>query len=177
MIKITVGLFLLCAIIFAQRDRPLEGLQNRYAMAELGGMKTDDQIAFLQRKLKTQPNNQESLGLLAAVFLQKLRETMDPVYLQHSASVVDKMLSANPKSYLALRLQDEIDMQRHDFPKVAERARQLLERNPSDAGTVGLLGDALMEQGKYRDAGTCIGACWSFRQISPAITGSLTTDL
>ena len=153
MTKAMIGLLLYCVVLTAQRDQPLEGIQNRYATAELAGMKTDDQIAFLQRKLKTWPANPQTLGLLAAAFLQKLRETMDPVYLQHSASVVDKLLSADPKSYVALRLENEIDMQRHEFPQVAERARELLQRNPSDAGTVGLLGDVLMEQGKYQEAG------------------------
>ncbi len=138
---------------FAQIDRPLSGLQNRYTAAELKGMKTDERISFLHAKLKTQPNDERLEGLLAAAFLQKLRETIDPVYLRNAAGVVDRMLSANPKSYMALRLENEIDMQRHDFPKVAARARELLERNPSDSGTVGLLGDALMEMGKYDEAG------------------------
>jgi tetratricopeptide (TPR) repeat protein len=139
--------------MLAQTDRPLSGLQNRYTVAELNGMKTDDRISFLESKLRKQPNDAQLQGLLAAVFLQKLRETIDPVYLQHAANVVDKMLSANPKSYSALRLQNEVDTQRHGFPKVAARARELLDRNPSDSGTVGLLGDALMEMGKYDEAG------------------------
>jgi tetratricopeptide (TPR) repeat protein len=147
------GLFAFCAVIIAQTDRPLSGLQNRYTLAELNRMKTDDQISFLEKKLTKRPNDAQTQGLLAAVFLQKLRETIDPVYLQRAASVVDKMLSTNPKSYSALRLQNEIDMQRHDFPKVAQRSRELLDRNPSDSGTVGLLGDALMEMGKYGEAG------------------------
>lgn len=147
------ALFTFCSVICAQTDRPLSGLQNKYALAELNHMKTDDRISFLQNKLSKHPNDEQMQGLLAAVFLQKLRETIDPVYLQHAASVVDKMLSANPKSYSALRLQNEIDMQRHDFPKVAARSRELLDRNPSDSGTVGLLGDALMEMGKYGEAG------------------------
>ncbi|MBV9304383.1 MAG: tetratricopeptide repeat protein [Acidobacteriaceae bacterium] len=151
--KILISMFVLAAIMLAQTDRPLSGLQSRYTMAELNGMKTDDRIAFLATKLKQQPNNEQLESFLAAAFLQKLRETIDPAYLKHAASVVDKMLSANPKSYQALRLQNEIDMQRHDFPKVAARARGLLERNPSDSGTVGLLGDALMEMGRYEEAG------------------------
>jgi tetratricopeptide (TPR) repeat protein len=150
---IILTLLALCGALLAQTDRPLSGLQNRYTLAELKAMKTDDRISFLESKLKKQPNDAQLEGLLTAVFLQKLRETIDPVYLQHAASIVDKMLSADPKSHSALRLQNEIDMQRHDFPKVAARARELLDRNPSDSGTVGLLGDALMEMGKYDEAG------------------------
>ena len=150
--KLTM-LIVLCGAAFAQADRPLSGLQERYTIAELKGMKTDDRISFLEGKLKKQPNDPQLDGLLAAAFLQKLRETIDPVYLQRAASVVDKMVSASPNNYAALRLQNEIDMQRHDFPSVAARARKLLERNPSDSGTVGLLGDALMEMGEYEKAG------------------------
>src|SRR5438874_2354322 len=138
--RIITLLVALCGALFAQTDRPLSGLQNRYTLAELKGMKTDDRIAFLANKLKKQPNDAQVQALLAAVFLQKLRETIDPVYLKQAANVVDKMLSADPKSYSALRIENEIDMQRHNFPKVAGRARELLERNPSDSGTVGLLG-------------------------------------
>ena len=151
--KTLIVLLALGTAIFAQADRPLSGLQNRYTLAELNGMKTDDRISFLEGKLKQHPNDMQLQSLLAGVFLQKLRETIDPIYLQRASAVVDKMLSASPKSYDALRLENEIDMQRHDFPKVAARARELLERNPSDSGTVGLLGDALMEMGKYDEAG------------------------
>ncbi len=151
--KTTMAVFVLCGAMFAQADRPLSGLQSRYTLAELKGMKTDARISFLESKLKKQPNDSQLEGLLAAAFLQKLRETIDPVYLQRAANVVDHMLSRNPASYEALRLENEIDMQRHDFPRVAARARELLDRNPSDSGTVGLLGDALMEMGKYAEAG------------------------
>src|SRR6266480_1316063 len=99
-----LALFAFCGMILAQTDRPLSGLQNRYTLAELNRMKTDDRISFLEKKLAKQPNDAQMQGLLAAVFLQKLRETIDPVYLQRAANVVDKILSANPKSYSALRL-------------------------------------------------------------------------
>lgn len=139
--------------LFAQADRPLSGLQSRYTTAELKGMKTDERISFLERKLQAQPQDLQLEGLLAAALLQKLRETIDPVYLQHAASVVDRMLSSDPKNYTALRLENAIDMQRHNFPRVAARSQELLTRNPSDTGTTGLLGDALMEMGKYAEAG------------------------
>jgi tetratricopeptide (TPR) repeat protein len=43
-------------------------------------------------------------------------------------------------------------MNHHRFPKVVEYAQALLDRNPSDAGVTGLLGDALMEMGQYEKA-------------------------
>jgi tetratricopeptide (TPR) repeat protein len=43
-------------------------------------------------------------------------------------------------------------MQRHEFAAVVEQAEALLERNPSDAGVLGMFGDALMELGQYERA-------------------------
>jgi tetratricopeptide (TPR) repeat protein len=63
------------------------------------------------------------------------------------------MLAADPKSYDAIRLRIEIETHRHNFPKAAELAQELTERNPSDTGSLGMLGDSLMEEGQYDAAG------------------------
>jgi len=63
------------------------------------------------------------------------------------------MLAADPASYGGIRLSVEIETHRHNFPRAAELAANLLERNPSDAGALGLLGDSLMELGQYDAAG------------------------
>ena len=128
-------------------------ISDRDMAATVARMKTDEKITFLQGKLNTEPANAQVESLLASTFLQKLRETMDPVYLQRASALVDRMLTQDARSYAGLRLQNEIDMQRHNFPKVAERSTELLDRNPSDAGTVGMMGDALMEMGRYDEAG------------------------
>src|ERR1019366_3580627 len=80
------------------------------------------------------------------------RETTDFAYLNRASAIVDKMLAADPQSYDGIRLSAEIETHRHNFPRSAELARQLLERNPSDAGAMGMLGDSLMELGQW-DAG------------------------
>jgi len=49
-----------------------------------------------------------------------------------------------------LRFANEIDLQRHDFKTVAERAQDMVKYEPSDGGTWGNLGDALMELGEYQ---------------------------
>jgi tetratricopeptide (TPR) repeat protein len=86
---------------------------------------------------------------LASAFIQKLRETTDFAYLNRAAALVDRMLAADPKSYDGLRLKAEIETHRHNFPVAAQLAEALVERNPSDAGAYGMLGDSLMELGKY----------------------------
>ncbi|MDQ2946148.1 MAG: hypothetical protein M3Y27_09450 [Acidobacteriota bacterium] len=53
----------------------------------------------------------------------------------------------------ALRLRNEIEMNLHHFAKMAGYAEAMLASDPSDAATVGVLGDALMELGDYERAG------------------------
>ena len=66
---------------------------------------------------------------------------------------MDRVLTADPGNYSALRLRLEVAMNYHRFLRVIDYAEQLLERNPSDAGVTGLMGDAVMEMGRYDEAG------------------------
>src|SRR6185437_6508733 len=67
-------------------------------------------------------------------------------------AVVNQILKTDPKSYDGLRLMAEIETHRHNFPRSAEITSELVERNPSDTGAWGLLGDSYMELGRYDDA-------------------------
>ena len=129
------------------------GLAERYAKDRTAGMTTDQKIAHWSLRLKANPTALGDLLNLAGAFLQKTRETADFSYVDKASSLVDRALTANPENYEALRLRIQVAMNYHRFPKVIGYAESLLERNPSDAGTIGLLGDALMEMGQYDKAG------------------------
>src|SRR5580698_9461214 len=135
----------LCTASFAA---PVE---NRKMQTE--HLNSDQQIAYFEEALKKTPNDARAEAGLATAFLQKMRETTDFAYLNRAAAIVDKMLSADPRSYDGIRLNMEIETHRHNFPRAAELASALIERNPSDAGALGMLGDSLMELGQYDKAG------------------------
>jgi len=116
-------------------------------------MTADQRIAFFEKSLQETPGNPQAQAGLASAFIQKMRETTDFAYLNRAAVIVDKMLAADPTSYDGIRLRAEIETHRHNFPHAAELASNLLERNPSDAGALGMLGDSLMEMGRYDEAG------------------------
>jgi tetratricopeptide (TPR) repeat protein len=81
-----------------------------------------------------------------------MRETMDPDYLNRAARIVDSVLSADRRNYEALRLRSAIELERHNFPGVAENSRELMHMQPDDPWNWGTLGDALMELGEYSAA-------------------------
>lgn len=110
---------------------------------------TDDRIAQFEKRLKDAPADAKVEAGLASAFIQKLRETTDFAYLNRASTLVDKILAADPKSYDGLRLKAEIETHRHNFPAAAEISETLVERNPSDAGALGMLGDSFMELGRY----------------------------
>jgi tetratricopeptide (TPR) repeat protein len=138
----TVFCCLAASISFAETLRP-----------QTVHMSADERIAFYEKSLKETPHDPVVQAGLASAFIQKMRETTDFAYLNRAAAIVDKMLAADPKSYDGIRLSAEIETHRHNFPRAAELASNLIERNPSDAGALGLLGDSLMELGQYDAAG------------------------
>jgi tetratricopeptide (TPR) repeat protein len=141
MLRKKLLLFLLAVPAFCQRD------------ATISSLNTNDRIAAYEKLLEASPADPKVQAGLASAFIQKLRETTDFAYLNRASALVDKMLAADPKSYDAIRLEIEIETHRHNFPKAAELARDLSDRNPSDTGSLGLLGDSLMEEGEYEAAG------------------------
>lgn len=143
--------------------RPSESPGARTLSTELGHASTDKRIQIYQRLLAASPKDLQLKSGLVITYLQKLRETADSTYLQHASQLVDDMLEADGGNFEALRFQNEIDFQGHEFQAVAERARGMLKYAPSDPGTWGNLGDALMDLGEYETAGQAYAKMFALR--------------
>jgi len=129
-----------------------ELLQDRALFDAVSRMRTDERIAMYQTLAQTKPEDLHYQNLMAATYLQKMRETMDPDYLNRAGKIVDAVLSNDRRNYEALRLRSAIELERHNFPKVAEDSRELMHMQPDDPWNFGTLGDALMELGEYSAA-------------------------
>ncbi|MGO9893218.1 MAG: tetratricopeptide repeat protein [Bryobacteraceae bacterium] len=131
---------------FAQHQ---ESAVERYREVHTARLNADQRIAAYEKLLAQSPADPRIAAGLAAAFIQKLRETTDFAYLNRASALVGAMLAADSTSYDGLRLSAEIETHRHNFPKAAQIAEGLIERNPSDTGSLGMLGDSLMEMGQY----------------------------
>src|SRR5438477_11197113 len=140
-------LLLIASLALAQtgNEKVSELLQERGLFDAVSRMKTDDRIAMYQTLAQSKPEDAHYQNLMAATFLQKMRETMDPDYLNRAGKIVDAVLSNDARNYEALRLRSAIELERHNFPKVAEHSRELIHMAPDDPWNWGTLGDALME--------------------------------
>ncbi len=120
---------------------------------QLAHTSTDERVKTCEKLLAAKPGDLKLEIELTSAYLQKLRESADFTYLDRAAKLVDKMLETDGGNQVALRFQNEIDMQRHDFKSVADRAQDMLKYDPSDSGTWANLGDASIELGEYERAG------------------------
>jgi tetratricopeptide (TPR) repeat protein len=116
-----------------------------------GPMTTDERIKVYEQWVAADPKSTANQNLLAAAYIQKTRESSDYGYLDRASRMVDKIL-AGKKDYEALRLRNLIELNRHNFAKVAENAREMTRSAPQDPQNWGSLGDALMEMGQYQGA-------------------------
>ena len=82
----------------------------------------------------TKPEDAHYQNQMAATYLQKMRETMDPDYLNRAAKIVDAVLSNDRVNYEALRLRSAIELERHDFPRAAANSRELTASLPKTRG-------------------------------------------
>jgi tetratricopeptide (TPR) repeat protein len=125
--------------------------QSRVAepLAASARMKTDERIAAYSKAVAAQPGSAHLECLLARAYIQKMRETVDFSYLERASSIVESVLVRDPGNYEALRLRSEIDMERHEFTRVAEYSREMTRYAPDDPSNWGSLGDASMELGRY----------------------------
>jgi tetratricopeptide (TPR) repeat protein len=112
-------------------------------------LKTDDQIAAYQLLIQTKPEELQYQNRLAAAYIQKVRETTDFSYLDRASKIVDNVVAADRHDYEALRIRSEIELERHNFARVAEDSRELTRIAPEDPWNWGTLGDALIELGQY----------------------------
>jgi len=127
------------------------------------GVAKDEKLRAVESELRGSPSDPKLQTKLISAYLQRLRETADGAWLEKASQLVDRLIEKDGGSFNALRLRNEIDLQRHDFKTVAERARSMTRDEPSDPGNWGNLGDALMELGEYEQAGQAYGRMFALR--------------
>src|SRR6059058_4271812 len=76
---------------------------------------TDQRIAILQRALRDHPGNVDTSVLLAAAYLQKVRETGDASLYGKADGLIAGALRAKPGDVGAITERGALELSRHDF--------------------------------------------------------------
>jgi tetratricopeptide (TPR) repeat protein len=110
-------------------------------------------IAGIQERLRRAPGDARAWAGLGFAYVQQARITGDPTYYPKAEESLRKSLELTPsRNGAALVGMGALAAARHDFAAAlrwGERARAI---NPYDATVYGVIGDALIELGRYPEA-------------------------
>jgi tetratricopeptide (TPR) repeat protein len=120
------------------------------------GDSTDARIGKLQTTVRAQPRRADGYTLLAGAYLQKVRETGDASFYQRAGAAVDRALSLAPGDPAALTERSALALARHDFRDGLSDAQRARAQAPQVNKPYGVLVDALVELGRYDDAGRAL---------------------
>jgi tetratricopeptide (TPR) repeat protein len=113
--------------------------------------RTDKEISRLQQQIRNGQNLQLGLEQLGWAFVAKARETFDPGFYKLAEQCARCIERRDPQSQEAMLLRAHVLQNLHRFKESETLARCLVQQRGLSFD-YGLLGDALMEQGKLSDA-------------------------
>ena len=114
---------------------------------------TEQRIAVYQQLVRSQPRSVDALVQLAGAYTQRVRETGDAGLYVKANALLHRALRLRPDDAGALTQAAALALSRHDFAgglRLAERAHALA---PDVDKPYGVMVDALVELGRYREAG------------------------
>ena len=149
------------AVLALGRDGSGEGRAGRPAalpQALAPRASTDERIRVLQDTVRAAPTRAAGYTLLADAYLQKVRESGDASFYARAQQAVDRALRLDPGDAGALTQRSSLALARHDFRAGLRDARRARALAPDVNKPFGVLVDALLELGRYRDAGRALQA-------------------
>jgi tetratricopeptide (TPR) repeat protein len=124
----------------------------------------DATIASLQERVRESGPDPESLASLGLAYLQQARLTADPSYYPKAEAALHRSLRLDEsENFPALLGMGVLAAARHDFKRALEWGRQARSLNPYNADARGLIGDALIELGRYGSAERSLQAMVNLR--------------
>jgi tetratricopeptide (TPR) repeat protein len=113
---------------------------------------TAQRVAELQTRLRAIPDDAAAWGQLGIAYEQRARETGDPSYYSKAAGSLKRALRFRPHDLVATSGLGSLALSRHRFGLALRIGREAQRLSPKTAGPYAILGDALVELGRYREA-------------------------
>lgn len=116
-----------------------------------GEKSADSQIQGLQRDVREAQNPSAKLERLGWLYVSRARTRHDPGFYKLAEQAAACIEKSDPSSAAALLLRGHVEQNLHRFQEAERAARRLVAQRESPFD-YGLLGDALMEQGRLDEA-------------------------
>jgi tetratricopeptide (TPR) repeat protein len=112
----------------------------------------DAEIAAAQKVIEKSPNASKGYNKLAVAYIRRARETGDFSLNSNAQTAVDRALEVDPQNYDAHKLKASLLLTFHRFAEALEYGKKLQAVSQRDAFIYGVLTDANVELGNYKEA-------------------------
>lgn len=115
--------------------------------------KTREKVDELKTKLAKDPNDIKVRLQMATIYLSEARITGEhPYYYPAVLKILDGVLYLSPNNFEATTFKASVKMSQHQFAEARDLAEAARKINPDNAYVYGVLVDANVELGFYKDA-------------------------
>jgi tetratricopeptide (TPR) repeat protein len=115
--------------------------------------KTREKVDELKKKLAKDPNDVKIRLQIAMIYLSEARITGEhPYYYPAVLKILDGVLYLNPNNFEATTFKSSVKMSQHQFAEARDLAEAARKINPDNAYVYGVLVDANVELGYYKEA-------------------------
>ena len=115
--------------------------------------KTREKVDELKKKLAKDPNDVKVRLQIATIYLSEARITGEhPYYYPAVLKILDGVLYLNPNNFEATTFKSSVKMSQHQFAEARDLAEAARKINPDNAYVYGVLVDANVELGFYKEA-------------------------
>jgi tetratricopeptide (TPR) repeat protein len=117
-----------------------------------GGGAAEDTASVVRRfetAVRANPKDGRSFVVLGSAYQQRFRETADATYLSRSEKALKDALRLSASDPDAASGLGALALSRHDFRTALELGRRAVAKAPNTARHHGVVGDALLELGRY----------------------------
>jgi len=147
------------AVVFVRGTDDAAGTAARHTASSALLVPTPDAgslekaIASLQQRLREMPDDWRGFAQLGLAYVAQARVTADPSWYPKAEGVLKRSVLLHPDENVdgALGI-GALDLARHDFASALRQGRRAASLDPYDADAFGVIGDALVELGRYRAA-------------------------
>ena len=118
-----------------------------------GAGSLEGSIAVLQERLRVRPDDFQGLASLGLAYVAQARVSGDPSWYPMAEEALAESLRLNARDNVnALLGLGTLALARHDFEEALDHGRAAAQLDPHGADAYGVIGDALVELGRYDEA-------------------------
>jgi tetratricopeptide (TPR) repeat protein len=145
-----VAAFAATVLLFGGALRPETGAPAPSVTLAAGD--TVSLVGSLEAQVRAEPRDQRALASLGLAYQQRMRETADAAYLTKSEAALRRARGLAPEDPTTIEGLAALALARHDFHEALALARRAERLTPGETRPLPLLGDALLELGRYDEA-------------------------